>query len=173
MIEHRLIERVIKLWKKELDRIASSGKPNLCFIGSAIDFMQTYADLCHHGKEEDILFRSLKKKPLSPQLNRMLEELIAEHELARKTVTELAAAKEKYAGGSKDALDLLVESITSITRIYPPHIEKEDKQFFIPVMNYFTGEEKDEMLADMRIFDQSIIHEKYKSQVARMEKTEV
>jgi len=26
---------------------------------------------------------------------------------------------------------------------YPKHIEKEDRHFFIPIMNYFTSEEKD------------------------------
>jgi hemerythrin-like domain-containing protein len=171
MIEHRLIERIIKLWRKEQDIIVSSRKPNLCFIDSAIDFMRTYADRCHHGKEEDILFCALRQKPLPEQLKKILDELLEEHKIARKTVAALAAAKDKYAAGSLDALGSIVESITAITTLYPSHIQKEDKQFFIPVMDYFTGQEKDKMLEDFRLFDQSLIHEKYKSMVAAMEKS--
>ena len=29
-----------------------------------------------------------------------------------------------------------------MTDFYPKHIEKEDKRFFLPCMNYFTQEEK-------------------------------
>ena len=48
---------------------------------------------------------------------------------------------------------------------YPKHIEKEDKRFFLPVMSYFTGEEKDLMLQEGFLFDQKLIHEKYKEVV--------
>ena len=65
MIEHRLIERMIALLKKESARIRSTGQVNVEFILSAVDFIRTYADHCHHGKEENILFRDLKKKKLS------------------------------------------------------------------------------------------------------------
>ena len=29
------------------------------FIDTAVDFIRTYADRCHHGKEEDLLFKAL------------------------------------------------------------------------------------------------------------------
>ena len=32
------------------------------FIDTAVDFIHTYADRCHHGKEEDILFKALAAK---------------------------------------------------------------------------------------------------------------
>ena len=64
MREHRVIERVIALLRDELGNIARTGKVDLPLLDFAIDFFKTYADRCHHGKEEDILFRELKKKPL-------------------------------------------------------------------------------------------------------------
>ncbi len=62
MIEHRLIERMIRLMDSEAGRIRQGGLPNTDFINAAIDFIKIYADKLHHGKEEDILFRDLAKR---------------------------------------------------------------------------------------------------------------
>jgi hemerythrin-like domain-containing protein len=55
MIEHRLIERMISLMAKERDRMKTSNKANPSFIDTIVDFIRTYADHCHHGKEENII----------------------------------------------------------------------------------------------------------------------
>lgn len=165
MKEHRLIEKIISVWKKELDNIATIGSANLCLIELAIDFMKTYADRCHHGKEEDILFRELKKKPLSLELKKILGELIDEHCIARKTVSDLINFKSKYACGEKYSINGITKSIKLITELYPNHIEKEDKHFFLPCMEYFTKQEQERMLEEFVEFDRMLIHEKYKLMV--------
>ena len=75
MIEHRLIERMISVISKELSSIETKREINEAFIGTAVDFIRTYADRCHHGKEEDILFRELGKKRLSNKHKQIMEEL--------------------------------------------------------------------------------------------------
>ena len=50
------------------------------------------------------------------------------------------------------------------------HIEKEDKHFFIPAMDYFSKEEQSAMLDEFRVFDRNMIHEKYKKIVEEKEK---
>ena len=62
MKKHRLIERMITLLETELQQSKKSLKIDTEFIKVAIDFFKTYADRTHHGKEEDILFKSLSKK---------------------------------------------------------------------------------------------------------------
>ena len=57
MWEHRLIERMVKLLKKELIKIKEIDKVDTNFILIVVDFFRTYADRTHHGKEEDILFK--------------------------------------------------------------------------------------------------------------------
>jgi len=51
-----------------------------------VDFFRIYADRCHHGKEEDILFRELVKKPLSTEERNVLAELVDEHVQGRALV---------------------------------------------------------------------------------------
>ena len=56
-----------------------------------------------------------------------------------------------------------------IVQFYPEHIEKEDKHFFIPIMDYFTPAEQQAMLDRFWEFDRAMIHEKYKKVVDELE----
>jgi hemerythrin-like domain-containing protein len=169
MIEHRLIEHMLKLMDEEIDRIGKYGRVDSDFIDDAVDFMRTYTDVSHHGKEENILFRELEKKPLSEGLRKIMNDLIEEHAFARKTVGDLEAAKERYIIGEKNAPADIIATLNIVTEFYPRHIEKEDRHFFIPAMGYFTNEEKDRMLKAFEDFDARLVHEKYRKMVARLE----
>ena len=169
MIEHRLIERAVPLMKKELKRIDMENSADCDFILSIVDFFRTYADMCHHGKEEDILFKALKKKDLKPEHKKILDELLNEHVFARETVGKLIKARMKYLKGSKNAISDIKDQLNKLIDLYPKHIEKEDQRFFIPVMDYFKPDEKDKMLDDMRLFDMKLIHEKYGGIIKNLE----
>ena len=54
MTEHRLIERLISVIIKQAGRIQEDKLADVEFVDDCIDFIKTYADRCHHGKEEDI-----------------------------------------------------------------------------------------------------------------------
>lgn len=176
MTEHRLIERMMALIRQELDRIESNVAvdPEFAFvdpdfIDTAVDFLRTYADRCHHGKEEDLLFAGLAQKSLSPEHRRLMDELIADHVLARETTYKLLKAKDDYLREKPEALKNLLLHLRTLAEYYPGHIEKEDRHFFLPCMDYFTQAEKEEMLARMHEFDRQLIHEKYRLIVEGME----
>ena len=171
MIEHRLIEKMIAIMDDEIAKMKKYRKANPLFIEIAVDFIRMYADRTHHGKEEDILFRELKKKELSPNHSKIMEELIEEHVWARNMVGKLIDAKKEYEKGNIEIVDEIINVMSELTEFYPKHIEKEDKHFFIPVMKYFTKEEQDAMLEDFWEFDKTLIHEKYKKVVENLQKS--
>jgi hemerythrin-like domain-containing protein len=96
MTEHRLIERMIALMGKEMERIATQKTADPKFIETAVDFIRVYADRLHHGKEEHILFRELEAKKLEDQHKKTMKELIEEHRWGRNKVKELVDANEWY-----------------------------------------------------------------------------
>ncbi len=169
MKEHRLIEKMINLMEKEIEKMKKYGKANPLFIDIAVDFIRMYADRTHHGKEEDILFRDLRKKELSPNHTKIMEELVEEHIWARNTVGKLVGAKNQYTQGNVKVLDEIINLITELTEFYPKHIDKEDKHFFIPVMKYFTEKEQDKMLQEFWDFDKRLIHEKYQKVIENLQ----
>jgi hemerythrin-like domain-containing protein/rubredoxin len=171
MIEHRLIERMLSLIDQHV-KVAASSSPaaiDLSLIEKGVDFFRTYADRCHHGKEEDILFAALESKPLNADEKRIIGELIEEHTIARSLVKALAEAGEHAVKGNPGTFQDIAEIVDKMAVLYPAHIEKEDKHFFIPIMNYFSREEQDEMLEQFAAFDQQLIHEKYRSLVDNLE----
>ena len=165
MREHRLIEQMVSLLRQELDGVGRGNSPDVAFIDAATDFFRIYADRTHHGKEEDILFRDLSGKELAQEHRSIMQELLDEHVLARKTVGRLVAAKEDYAKGNVDSLGEILNSMRELVMLYPSHIEKEDKHFFYPCMEYFSKQEQDDMLQEFWDFDQKMIHEKYQKVV--------
>jgi hemerythrin-like domain-containing protein len=82
----------------------------------------------------------------------------------------LVEANTRYAQGNKEALSAITDCVKSLVEFYPKHIEKEDKHFFIPCMEYFSEAEKEAMLKEEWEFDKSLIHEKYRNIVMAVEK---
>jgi len=170
MREHRLIERMIGLMNQRLQRIRESKDIGPFFINTATDFLQIYADRTHHGKEEDILFRDLASRRLAPEHKRTMDELVQEHMVARKTTRELVQAYEAYSTGDIGSLKDIVRCLDVLVTLYPAHIEKEDKHFFFPSMEYLNQTEHADMLQKFWEFDRQMIHEKYQATVTEAEK---
>jgi len=169
MIEHRLIERMVALLGGVLETMKKKMEVNTDLINVGVDFFRTYADRTHHGKEEEIFFRDLSMKELSAEDRTMMERLIQEHIWARQAVMKLAAANTRYVRGDRDALKDATYELEKLVKFYPIHIEKEDKEFFLPVMKYFSVQEQNAMLEEFWKFDQSMIHEKYRKMVKEEE----
>ena len=170
MIEHRLIERMLSVIQVNLAEIRKAGKTDPLFIDKAVDFIRTYADRTHHGKEEDILFRDLKARQLSDADRGLMNVLIAEHVFGRRTTGKLVEANSRYRQGDAGALAEIAVSLQTLVDFYPKHIEKEDKIFFPASRTYFSEAEEQQMLAEFREFDRRMIHEKYTALVAELEK---
>ncbi|HJX31451.1 MAG TPA: hemerythrin domain-containing protein [Thermodesulfobacteriota bacterium] len=161
MIEHRLIEKMFGLSQKEVLKMKNDEIVDPLFVDTIVDFIRTYADRTHHGKEEDILFVKLKTKDLNEKDNTMMNDLINEHRYARSLVGDLLDAKSKYISGDKSCLPVIIEKLETLINFYPGHIRKEDIEFFPNTELYFTKEELDTMLLDFWEFDRKMIHEKY------------
>jgi hemerythrin-like domain-containing protein len=119
MIEHRLIERMLGLIKKEAMNIRETKQLNPVFIDNAVDFIRVYADRTHHGKEEDILFRDLANKDMSIEEKRIMGELVEEHVLGRKTVSDLVDAKKRHFAGDNSALEMVLEKLEFLVTFLP------------------------------------------------------
>jgi hemerythrin-like domain-containing protein len=167
MIEHRLIEKMIEIIKKEILKIKETRKTDIIFIDTAVDFIRIYADKTHHGKEEDILFRDCVKKNMSEKEIKTMNELIEEHRYGRRLVAELVEARDKYIRG-ENTINIILEKLGKLVEFYPEHIKKEDKIFFPDSEKYFSGDELETLLREFREFDQAMIHEKYRLVVEQL-----
>lgn len=172
MREHRLIERIIFVMRDEIDSINKTKTIDKGKFFTIIDFIASYVDRTHHGKEEDILFKAILKKNISKEHRDMVDELVKEHGISRMTTRELKNQIDKYKKSSdqKYILGEVTKNIEILIELYPRHIEKEDKEFFLPVLNYFTVPERQEMINKFYDFDRIVIHKKYEEVIESLEK---
>ena len=165
MIEHRLIEAMIAVIQRRLERAAQTQSIDPYFVDAAVDFIRFYADRTHHGKEEDILFRDLRKKSMSGGHQQIMKELIEEHAFGRETTKALVEANIRYRKKDIGALAEVTDRLRTLVGFYPKHIRKEDTVFFPAALTYVTEQEDQAMLAEFREFDRKMIHEKYQAVV--------
>lgn len=165
MIEHRLIEQMIAAIQRRLERALQAQAIDPSFVDTAIDFIRVYADRTHHGKEEDILFRTLRGKVLSDEHQRIMNELVEEHALGRETTKALVEANGRYRKRDIGALAEVTDRLQTLVAFYPRHIKKEDAVFFPAALTYVTEQEDQAMLAEFWEFDRKMIHEKYQAVV--------
>lgn len=85
-------------------------------------------------------------------------------------VRKLVDARQRLLEGETGAAQEIQEILGILTALYPAHIEKEDRHFFLPVMDYFTKKEQLDMLHRFWEFDEKLIHHVYGDIVLHHEK---
>jgi hemerythrin-like domain-containing protein len=161
MTEHRLIEKMLAVADKKAASMSAENYDPV-FIDAVVDFIKTYADRTHHGKEEGILFADLEGKNLDETNARIMRELVDEHRQAREKVAEIAALNERFKNGDRAAAVAIARIVAWLAAFYPLHIKKEDEHFFPDTEKYFDEKELDKMIARFWDFDRMMVHEKYR-----------
>ena len=159
--EHKLILQVVAVIEKKISEINVNKSVNPNHIAIMVDFFRTYADRFHHGKEEGILFSELSPRELKDADKTIMNELIGEHVFARKTVNSLENARENYINGKPDTLNTVLDLLQVLAKLYPMHIEKEDKHFFYQSMTYFSRQEQENMLGKFKEFNKTFTDRRY------------
>lgn len=88
MIEHRLIEKLLAV-AAEAARDMTEDTFDPVLMDAIVDFIKTYPDRTHHGKEEGILFRDLSGRQVGGDDLQMMNELTDEHAKARSKVARI------------------------------------------------------------------------------------
>jgi hemerythrin-like domain-containing protein len=152
MSEHRLIEQALGSLETLTLEVEAGLVPERSLIGDYAAFFRGFADTCHHGKEEDILFRRLMDRGL-PRESGPLAVMYAEHEAGRAHVRRLAAiANGPGALGPLD-VPILIQQAGAFIPLLRSHILKEDRVLYPMAMQVLTGPEMDEMETEFGRFE--------------------
>ncbi len=161
MIEHRLIERMIAVMDRHQKNIDGGQNPDPRLLDDIIDFLRFYADRCHHGKEEELLFHVLADKPLTPDMRSAMERLISDHVHSRNLVGELGDLNKMLRTGDSTVKGNISRILSELVTAYPDHICREDRLFFPQAMKYLDTGDREVMLLAFTEFDRHLIHERY------------
>jgi hemerythrin-like domain-containing protein len=127
--EHRFIEKVVAACLATAEEIDAGGAIDADFLRRITEFMRSYADKCHHGKEEILLFPALVRKGV-PMTGCPIGALTAEHVQGRHLVGGLVDSVALLGQADPEARAAILENLRGINRLYPNHIWKEDYLLF-------------------------------------------
>jgi hemerythrin-like domain-containing protein len=127
--EHQLILRVADAMQALLADAAGPDGLDFDTIADCVTFIRLFADACHHGKEEDLLFPELEAAGMPRHqgpIAVMLHEHLQGRAFARQMVDSLGPAR----AGDEPALSALESAARGYIDLIRGHILKEDRILF-------------------------------------------
>lgn len=126
--EHRCIVRVLDVLERLLAR-AQRGDWDFDTLDDCVAFFRLFADACHHGKEEDLLFPALEEQGM-PRDAGPIAVMLMEHQRGRAFVAQMAGACAGARGGDIDDRAKLINAGRGYIDLLRQHILKEDNVLF-------------------------------------------
>ncbi len=160
--EHEVILRALALLEKlgaELEGERPVDRKTLEWL---VGFFKTFADRCHHGKEEQHLFPTLEQHGV-PKQGGPLGVLLTEHEEGRALVRAIATEEGRQAA----------EAIHHYVALLRGHIEKENEVLFPMAEDILSAEKQGALLLAFEKVEQEMggadLHERLETELVRLE----
>jgi hemerythrin-like domain-containing protein len=139
--DHQLIEEAMDV----MEQITMSENPEPEHLETIVTFIREFADVCHHAKEEGLLFPKLVEKGM-PSRQGPIGVMLMEHDKGRGYVKAMAENVTLYKNGNKDALQDVYLNMKGYISLLRDHIQKENNILFRMTDNYLDEEEQKELI---------------------------
>lgn len=159
--EHGGIMLMLKIMEKVAKKLQKGEEIRKNHLNKIVEFLKNFADRCHHGKEEDILFPQLAKKSSNKKL---INELLGEHKTGRDFIRGIAESIGQYKPGNSDAIHIAI-NINGYTKLLTEHIRKESIKLFPIADKQLSGKLQEEIEEKFEKLEREVIgvgqHEEY------------
>lgn len=128
--EHQTILRVLRVLESLVSKMESGEAPELEALNHCVEFIRLFADLCHHAKEEDLLFPMLELRGI-PRDGGPIGVMLHEHTQARAFTKEMGEALADIEGGSAAGKERFQTAARQYIGLLSNHIQKEDNILYV------------------------------------------
>jgi len=171
--EHQAISLTLQIMNRLADDLEAGKGVNEQHLDQILDFIRTFADRCHHGKEEDLLFVAMEQAGV-PREGGPIGVMLQEHQLGRQYVRGLADALAAYRAGDRSAAAGIVKNARGYTGLLSQHIYKEDNILYPMADNCLSDEKQANLLAEFERVEQERIgpgrHEAFHALLHQLER---
>ncbi|MEK7817165.1 MAG: hemerythrin domain-containing protein [Actinomycetota bacterium] len=123
--DHQVILRMCKVLNSLANKIEDGENIAAETLKDATVFIKNFADKCHHGKEEELLYPRAGDRGV-PIEGGPIAVMLIEHDQGRECTRNMAAAAEACAAGDEEARLAFAGNARSYAELLVPHIDKED-----------------------------------------------
>lgn len=136
--EHTLILQALDALERKIAQVESGAPADPAYFQKAVEFLRTFADKCHHGKEEHLLFKTMVERGF-PREAGPIAVMLHEHDVGRAFVRGIAEAAASPAPDDA-AVRRMIENGRGFIQLLRAHIDKENTILF-PMADNVLGPE--------------------------------
>ncbi len=148
--EHRSIEEMLKVMEAVCKKLESGEQVSLDDLNNIVEFIKVFADTCHHGKEEDLLFTAMIDAGI-PKEGGPVAVMLMEHDMGRNFVKGLSQATEDYGKGNTESSAQIIENARNYASLLSNHIFKEDNILYPMADTHLSDEKQNELLKEFDV----------------------
>jgi hemerythrin-like domain-containing protein/uncharacterized protein (DUF2249 family) len=140
MEEHTLILQALDALERKIAQVESGAPADRAYFEKAVEFLRTFADKCHHGKEEHLLFKTMVERGF-PREAGPIAVMLHEHDIGRAFVRGIAEAAASPAV-DRAAVRRIIENGRGFIQLLRAHIDKENTILFPMADNVLSPEDQ-------------------------------
>jgi len=149
--EHEGIKLMLAILGKFCDMLGAGEKVNPNHAEGMLEFFQVFADKCHHGKEENLLFKAMVDRGFPRQAG-PIAVMLHEHETGRAFIRGIAEAAAAL-GTDPGAVRRVVENGRGYIELLRGHIHKENNILFPMADNVLSAEDQERLGEEFERFE--------------------
>ncbi len=158
--EHEAILLGLNILEQMTNMIQEAKLVEINDIEEMLGFLRVFADKCHHGKEEDLLFPAMEEVGI-PNERGPIGQMLIEHNEGRKYIGEMAASIQEGNLLENNFIQAAGRYITLLRA----HINKENKVLFPLGDKMLPIDKQKELMLKFQEFEQQVMgletHEKF------------
>jgi hemerythrin-like domain-containing protein len=139
--EHEAIISMLDATEEAARRVDRDEPVRPEILEELLEFFRVFADRCHHGKEEELLFPALERKGM-PRTGGPIGVMLFEHEQGRALIRRMSQAVAEIAGGNPAAAKSWAAAAREYTALLRAHIDKENNILFVMAERVFSDDEQ-------------------------------
>ena len=142
--EHRLILRFLDQVEAAVDSLVADQRPPPEFFEKALAFAESFANVFHHIKEEEIMFARFAAKK-NGAIGSQVDLLLHQHDRARGYLEAVRNALSGYSVGESIPTSSVLENMAAYVVLLRNHIHREDC-FLYPLVEESLSPEEEQQL---------------------------
>ncbi len=170
--EHRAVKMTLAILARISAKLSRGETVAPDHLDQLLEFLTTFVDRCHHGKEEDVLFPALEKAGV-PREGGPIGVMLREHDLGRGYIRGLREGVADFKAGDRQAVARIVANIQYYSDLLTQHIDKEDHILYPIAEKVFSREQQQALLKGFAAIEDQRIgagkHEQFHRMLHRLQ----
>ena len=148
--EHESIIYVLRLLDEMIQSERLEPESRLRYYGELVYFLKMFADKCHHGKEEDYLFKELVHRGI-PNEGGPVGVMLSEHVQGRAYIARMSR------GFEEKNIEAFNEAAILYRDLLRQHIDKENRVLFMMADNVISETEQEALFEKFEQHEENVI----------------